>query len=75
MVRVLLEAGAQDVSDTGDELALAAAVAGGHTRVLRLLLEAGGDAGRALQAASRTGRRFASSVSRIAGCQYPEGRT
>ena len=56
MVSLLLEAGAQDVSDTGDQLALVAAVAGGHTRVLRLLLEAGGDAGRALQAASGTGQ-------------------
>ncbi|CAE7642409.1 ASZ1 [Symbiodinium sp. CCMP2456] len=56
MVSLLLEAGAQDISDTGDQLALAAAASGGHTRVLRLLLEAGGDAGRALQVASGAGQ-------------------
>ncbi|CAE7474445.1 Ank2 [Symbiodinium microadriaticum] len=56
MVSLLLEAGAQDISDTGDQLALADSASRGTTRVLRLLLEAGGDAGRALHVASGAGQ-------------------
>ncbi|CAE7551011.1 ANKS1A [Symbiodinium sp. CCMP2592] len=57
MVSLLLEAGAQDVSDAGHQPALAAALERGDTRVLRLLLEAGGDVGRALEAASGAGQQ------------------
>ena len=49
---MLLEAGARDV----DHRALDAAATAGHLGILRLLLEAGGDAGRALQVACRAGR-------------------
>eukprot|EP00439_Symbiodinium_sp_Y106_P075155 s20_g14.t2 len=56
MVSLLLEAGAQDVSDAGNQVALAAASMAGHSDVVTLLLEAGGDRGRALEFASRAGK-------------------
>ena len=52
MVSLLLEAGAHDVSDNGEQVALAAASRAGHREVVSLLLEAGGDRDCALQAAS-----------------------
>ncbi|CAE7550951.1 mhkB [Symbiodinium sp. CCMP2592] len=58
MVMLLLESGAHDVSDSGEQVALAAASRAGHREVVSLLLEAGGDrADRdcALQAATEAG--------------------
>ena len=56
MVMLLLEAGAKDVSDRGDQVALAAASRAGHREVVSLLLEAGGDRDCALKAASWAGQ-------------------
>ena len=56
MVSLLLEAGAQDVSDTGKQVALAAASMAGHNEVVGLLLEAGGARDWALESASRAGK-------------------
>ena len=56
MVSLLLEAGAKDVSDSGDQVALAVASTAGNTELVSLLLGAGGDKDRALLAATWAGQ-------------------